>query len=59
MTIIYYLGLAQYNGGIKEPSKHLRDVFNRRQDEDEPDTDTEVYDDDGENGSEEEYLSMI
>lgn len=59
MTIIYYLGWAQHNGGIKEPSTHLRDVFNRRQAEEEPDSDTEECDDYGVNVSEEEYLSMI
>lgn len=59
MTIIYYLGFAQYNGGVREPSKHLREVFNRtNHDENEPDTDTEECDDHGENDAE-EYLSMI
>lgn len=58
MTVIYYLGFAQYNGGVKEPSQHLRNVFIRRQTEDEPDTDTEEYDGNEEN-FDDEYLSMI
>lgn len=54
MTVIYFLGFAQYNGGVREPSPHLRNVFNRRQ-ADEPDTDVEEYDE----NSDEEYLATI
>lgn len=74
MTIIYYLGYAQHNGGVREPSQHLRNVFNFRTAEhvQDPhtedhndsgeDTDTENYNDSGEDTGEytdEEYLSMI
>lgn len=31
MTILYYFGFAQYNGGVPEPSRHLRNVFQREQ----------------------------
>lgn len=27
MTALYYLGFAQYNGGVKEKAKHLRNFF--------------------------------
>lgn len=31
MTILFYFGFAQYNGGVREPSPHLRNVFDREQ----------------------------
>lgn len=63
MTVIYYCGFAQYNGGVREPSIHLRNTFNRAQARNEfnadTDTDTEEYEDGREIIDDEEYLSMI
>lgn len=58
MTTVYYLGYAQYNGGIKEPSKHLRDIFNHQQVENENEIDTDI-EEWQENEDDDEYLSMI
>lgn len=66
MTVIYYLGFAQYNGGVKEPSQHSRDVFKRQQNDDgEHDTDDDVeHDTDNEelfeyDEADDEYLTAV
>lgn len=52
MTLLYYLGFAQRSIGIKEPSPHLRNIFDREQyklnEYQEVDTDDEEYIDEDE-----------
>lgn len=57
MTLLYYFGFAQRNNGIKEPSPHLRNIFDREQyrlnepetqeletdDEEYPEADEEIF----------------